>query len=94
MINTMQQADSFIWVENPTISSRCSQCGVLVKHSIDENDQPLFLSYPYRIQTIKIFPGGRSFEKVDRTFLHVCQQVVATEPNSIRDAFVGVVAVL
>lgn len=94
MNNTTQQAESSIWVENPTITSCCPQCGVVVKHSIDENDQPLFLSVPYRIRTIKIFPGGRSFEKVDRTFLHVCQQVVATESNSIRGASVAVAAVL
>ena len=85
MSNTQQASKSFIWAENPTISSRCSQCGAFVKHSIDDNDQPLFLSVPYRISTIKIFDGGRTFEKVDRSYLHVCQSSMAAEPNSNRD---------
>lgn len=94
MNHTTQQAEGSIWVENPAISSHCPQCGVLVKHSIDENDQPLFLSVPYRIRTIKIFAGGRSFEKVDRSYLHVCQPVVASESNSVRGASVAVAALL
>lgn len=85
MHNTKQQAESFIWAENPTISSHCPQCGAFVKHSIDDNDQPLFLSVPYRISTIKIFDGGRTYEKVDRSYLHVCTQPVATAPNSNGD---------
>lgn len=83
MHSTTQQAESSIWVENPAISSHCPQCGLLVKHSIDENDQPLFLSVPYRIITIKIFAGGRSFEKVAERYLHRC----ATKAEPSADGF-------
>lgn len=82
MNHTTNQAESFVWAESPLISSRCPKCAALVKHSIDDGNQPLFLSYPYRIRTIKIL-GGRCFEKVDRTFLHVCGASVAPSGNGV-----------
>lgn len=91
---TPQASQSCIWVENPTLSANCPICGVGVKSSIDKKDSPVFLSIPYRIRTIEIIPGGRSFEKVDSTFIHVCPQPVATEPDSLRSASVGVAALL
>ena len=92
--STPQARESFVWVENPTLTADCSICGAGVKSSIEETDSPVFLSIPYRIRTIKIFPGGRSFEKVDSTFIHVCPQPVATESNSIGSPVVGVTALL
>jgi len=89
---TPQLTNSCIWVENPALTANCPICGAGVKSSIDEADSPVLLSIPYRIRTIKIFPGGRSFEKVDRSFIHVCPQPMATEPNSFGSPVVGVTA--
>ena len=93
-ITTPQLTNSCIWVENPALTANCPICGAGVKSSIDDADSPVLLSIPYKIRTIKIFPGGRSFEKVDRTFIHVCPQPVAAEQDSLGSFVVEVTALL
>lgn len=92
--STPQSEESFIWVEQPPLSTRCELCGAFIRHSFDENDSQVFLSLPYQIRTIKIFDGGRTYAKVHHSAIHVCQSAFATEPNSIRGASVGVAALL
>lgn len=86
MPNTTQQAESSIWVEQPVISARCPHCNDPVKSSLNPSDEPVFLSAPYRILIIRIFSGGRSFEKVAIRFLHICRpslKDIQTPPNGV-----------
>lgn len=93
-MNTTQQTESFIWVENPPLTTTCGVCGKSVKHSIDDADAPVFLNFPYRKITIKIFEGGRTFEKVSTEFVHACSQPVAAPPNGLGCFPLGELALL
>lgn len=92
--STPQPAESCVWVENPALTTNCPICGASVKHSLDDADSPVFLSFPYRIRTIKIFAGGRSFEKVDRSYLHDCAEAVPPKPDQFRGAALAELALL
>lgn len=84
MTTTTTTVESFIFAEMPVISGVCAACGRSVKQTITDGNRPIDLEIGYRIRTIFFSPGGRSFEKIDSQFLHVCSRaVVATEPLSL-----------
>lgn len=93
MIATEQQTNSFVLAEEPVISGVCTVCGASVKQTIDSDDKPINLSIGYRIRTI-FFKGGRTFEKVNSSFLHDCRETFPTQPDSLRGASLGEPALL
>lgn len=86
MTTTSQVTESFVFAEQPVISGICFTCGRIIKHSIDDYDQTIMLEIGYRIRTIYFYPTGRTYEKVARSYLHVCPQPVATEPIGVPPA--------
>lgn len=92
---TTNLTESFIFAESPALTGRCAVCGKSVKQTIDDADQLLQLEIGYRIRTIKIYAGGRTFEKVDSSYLHVCPKPLAeAQPDCLRGASVGELALL
>jgi len=87
---TSNPSESFIFSESPALTGQCAVCRKSVKQSIDDADNPIQLEIGYKIRTIKIHPGGRTFERVSSDYLHVCQQpLTETQQNSFRGASLG-----
>lgn len=83
MIRTQQATDGFIFAEQPLISGKCPICQQSIKETIDGADKPIRLSFPYQIRTIENH-GGRTFEKVSESYLHVHQPQTVLPQDSIR----------
>lgn len=93
MSDTPTKSNSSIWVENPAISDKCPVCETRIKYTNDDKENPVLLSIPHQIRTIKIM-GGRCFEKVDQRFVHVCSPPIASQQDSFRGVSVGQSALL
>ena len=95
MKTTPDLVESFIFSESPSLIAPCATCGKSVKQSIGDDDQFLQLEIGYKIRTIKIYPGGRTFEKVSTSYLHVCPQpLTEAQSDSLRGASLGEPALL
>ena len=92
---TENLTESFIFAESPALTGQCAICQKSVKQTIDDADRFLQLEIGYKIRTIKIYPGGRTFEKVSSDYLHVCpQSFTEAQQNSFRGASLGEPALL
>jgi len=69
--------EGFVFVEQPTQSARCPTCFAFIKKGLSPTNDEVFLSSPHQIRLIKIFDGGRTFEKVSTHFRHSCRMAVA-----------------
>lgn len=93
MTPTPNNSNGSIWAENPAIGDKCPTCGIGIKYTNDEQENPVLLSIPHQIRTIKIMEG-RCFEKVDQRFVHVCSPPAASQQDSFRGVSVGQSALL
>jgi hypothetical protein len=93
MASTKALTESFILSEAPPVRSKCVLCGEAVKHSLTDTDQPVILKIEYEPNTIYFFNGGRCFEEIDRSYLHVCPQADASFANCFRNTVIGQPAV-
>lgn len=94
MATTLPTTESFVLSEAPSVKSSCVVCGLPIKHSLTETDQAVVLEIGYEPRTIIRYPGGRDFEEISRSYLHICPQTAASSADSFRGITLSQLAVL